>query len=131
MPDCEGFGSAPSRARSLCRFERRDRPGYALAIGSNGEYIVYQLQGANANSGNIQSAGTFPGLAITKGQSYRLAVLVQGNQIALFLNHQFVQVITLSSGSFTTSHVFALGNFASASSPAGDVTFKNLTIFPA
>ena len=106
------------------------RPGYALALASNGEYVVYQLQGTNANSGNIQSAGTIPQLAITKGQYYHLAMLVQGNQIALFLNHQFVYVITLSSGSFDTSHFFALGNFASASSPAGDVTFKNLTIFP-
>ena len=108
-----------------------NRPGYALALASNGSYIVYQLQGVNANTGNIQSAGTVPKLAITKGQTYHLAALVQGNQIALFLNRQFVTVITLSSGSFTTSNIFALGNFASASSPAGDVIFKNLTIYPA
>jgi serine/threonine protein kinase len=111
-------------------FAMADRPGYALALSSNGSYIVYQLQGVNANTGNVQSAGTVPGLAITKNRYYRLAALVQGNQIALFLNQQFVTVITLSSGSFTTSNIFALGNFASTSSPAGDVLFKNLTIYP-
>lgn len=112
-------------------FATTDRLSYALDLGSNGSYAVFQTQGLNTNSGNIQSAGTVPGLAITKGQPYHLAVLVQGNQIALFLNQQYITVITLSSGSFTTSHIFALVNFASTSSPGGDVTFKNLTIYPA
>ncbi|HEX6777481.1 MAG TPA: serine/threonine-protein kinase [Ktedonobacterales bacterium] len=112
-------------------FATTDRLSYGLDLGSNGSYAVFQTQGLNENSGNLQAGGTVPGLAIKRGQPYHLDVLVQGNQIALFLNQQYITVITLSSGSFTLSHIFALGNFASASSPAGDVTFKNLTIYPA
>jgi serine/threonine protein kinase len=105
-------------------------PGYILGFASNGSYVVYQAHGFDANTATVQAAGTIQGLAIKPGQYYHLAVLVQGNQIALFLNKRFVTVFTLSSGSFTTSHILVLGNLASASSPAGDVTFKNLTIYP-
>ncbi len=105
-------------------------PGYILGFASNGTYVVYQARGVDANTANIQAGGTLQGLAIKPGQYYHLAVLVQGNQIALFLNQRFLTVFTLSSGSFTTSHILVLGNLASASSPSGDVTFKNLTIYP-
>ncbi len=105
-------------------------PGYILGFASNGTYVVYQAHGFDANTANIQAGGTLQGLAIKPGQYYHLAVLVQGNQIALFLNQRFLTVFTLSSGSFTTSHILVLGNLASASSPSGDVTFKNLTIYP-
>jgi serine/threonine protein kinase len=111
-------------------FLSTDRPGYALALTSDGLYSVFSVRGVNDKSPVLLTSGSAPGLALVReSHLYHLAVLVQGNQIALFLEQQFVTVITLSS-SFDTSHIFTLANFASQKTPGGDVSFRNLVIYP-
>ncbi len=106
-------------------------PGYIIALSDGGFYSILQVQGSDDHSPTTLSSGTDPRLKLTRGQPARLALLVQGNQVAFFLNRQFAAAVTLSDASFDTSHIFALGNLSSKDLPSGDVYFKNLVIYPA
>jgi hypothetical protein len=74
--------------------------------------------------------GTSEGLALNHDQVYRLAVLLQGGQVAFFLNQQWITTLTYTPP-FAGAQVLGLVNFASQDQPGGEVIFSALTIYPA
>ncbi len=103
--------------------------GHVLALSSAGAYgLVYAKNGLQGEQALIYQ--NEPGLALQEGQGYHIAVLIQSDQMALFLNGNFITSFTFSQV-FKGSRIFALANFASANSPGGDVTLQNLDIYPA
>jgi len=105
------------------------RSGYGLALSSDGAFGLLYTNSGLPNAKILVSKDE-PGLALQADMRVRVAVLIQGDQIAFFMNGQYIDFTTYSHA-FKGAPVFVLANFASATSPGGDVTLSNLDIYPA
>lgn len=121
------------------RFSGPDaRYGFSLLDdSSSGEDLLLTSTGsasvllATADQGTPMplANGTNAGLVLTHDQSYHLAVLLQGGQVAFFLNQQWINTLTYTPP-FAGAQVLGLVNFASRDQPGGEVIFSALTIYP-
>jgi hypothetical protein len=103
--------------------------GQDLLLTSTGSYSV-RLSTPDQATPTPLAQGTNEGLALTPDQSYHLAVLLQGGQVAFFLDQQWIATLTYTPP-FAGAQVLGLVNFATQDQPGGEVTFSAVTIYPA
>ena len=107
-----------------------DHPGHMLTLSSSGGYAVSLISPQHPNTPRQLLSGANTGLILRSGQVTHLAILIQGNQIALFLNKQFITSLLLTSNSFTSAHIFELLNLSDQGQSDGEVIFQHLSIYP-
>jgi hypothetical protein len=103
--------------------------GEDLLLTSTGAYRVL-LATSDQSTLTPLAQGTNEGLVLTHDQSYHLVALLQGGQVAFFLNQQWIATLTYTPP-FAGAQILGLVNFASQGQPGGEVIFSALTIYPA
>jgi hypothetical protein len=106
-----------------------DHLGHLLTLSSSGNYTVSLFTSEHQDETKQLLSGANARLSLKSGQIAHLAILIQGNQIALFLNQQFITSLLLTSDSFTSAHLFELLNLSEGQSD-GEVIFEHLSIYP-
>jgi|GEM_PF-1853670 len=107
---------------------------HALGLSSDGSYQVSTVIRAGKNFNNTDPrSGSDLRLQLFPDMTYHLAVLIQGDQLSLFLGSQqqtlqYILTITYTPA-FNGSGVLALANFTGNGQP-NDLTFSNLIIYP-
>lgn len=107
-------------------------PSLAFRFSTTGSYQVSWYAG-NQPVG-APSQGQAAGLALAPGVRAHLAILLQGNQVALFLNTGagIRWIATLSSPAlFRGAQALLLLNFGSAAAPQASLLYSNLRIYQA